>query len=504
MAPSRDITLVAALLGACCTPTNPPEAPAPAAPVVAVPQSPTAAPCTPRARLVAVSLQGAPALDGQLEEWPRPSGSVTQSEPCTLELEVALRDDGLYLAGRGSADSERMRVAPRLELELAFGFPALVFGPPSIENHLGRREIGSAAACADTEAAGMALTPEDIASCQKWLEHARIAQGKLASELIQGFTVETVLGSSGRSFEAFVSKDVLPPVPGYPARELWLRGVLSPGNVAIELPEAAGDCSDCPEQFRGRMPLQVGEAPAAAQATEPTASLPRALTPRPRSWVAALTGELVVHRLGPKVEEVRIYDVPLRAYQYSPELPFPTSRTIRLKDAEEVAALGKIRVLLLEAGNMVGSSTPQALLTLRGEELIDAVQVSDLALKGSVQASNGDGAPALHLLSVAETSQSKLGSGTCGACAVLDVTEVVVRGDGRLQEPTTLFTLHEQDTENRWEFSVASDARSVRIEFEENDQGEVPRLRRHRLTLQWNAKLSQFVRHETLGRWRSR
>lgn len=44
-----------------------------------------------------------------------------------LELEVGLRPDGLYLAGRGRANA-MLRVAPRLELELAFGFPALVFG----------------------------------------------------------------------------------------------------------------------------------------------------------------------------------------------------------------------------------------------------------------------------------------------------------------------------------------------------------------------------------------
>lgn len=252
------------------------------------------------------------------------------------------------------------------------------------------------------------------------------------------------------------------------------------------------------------MPLHVGKAPAAAEATEPSASLPRALTPRPRSWVSALTGELLVYRLGPKVEEVRIYDVPLRAYQWSPELPFPTSRTVRLADAKEVAALGPIRVLLLEAGNMIGSSTPQALLTLRGDEVIDVVQVSDLALKGSVQGSSGDDAPELHLLSVAERSQSQLGSGTCGACSVLDVAEVVVSADGRLQEPTELFTLHEEATENRWEVSVASDARSVRIEFDENGPGEAPHMRRHRVTLQWNANLSQFVRRETLGPWRAR
>lgn len=496
--------LLVAVLGVSCAAPKPLDAPPRPAPVaVAVPPSNAAVPCTPRALLLAVSLEQAPKLDGELEEWPGPSRLVREAKPCMLELEVALRDDGLYLAGRGSADAAPMREAPRLELELAFGFPALVFGSPSIGHHLGRRDIGSAAACADAEAAGTSLTPADIDSCEKWLESARAAQRELAGELVQGFSVETLLAASGRSFEAFLPNAVLPPVPGYPVRELWLRGVLSPGNVTIETPGAAGACSDCPEPFRGRMPLRVGKAPAAAEATEPSGSLPRALTPRPSSWVAALTGELLVYRLGPSLREVRIYDVPLRAYQWSPELPFPTSRTIRLEDAKEVAALGPIRVLLLEAGNMVGSSTPQALLTLRGEALVDALQVSDLALAGSVQSSSGDGAPELHLLSVAETSQSKLGSGTCGACSVLGVTEVVVSADGRLQEPTELFTLHEDATENRWEVSVAPDARSVRIDFDENDRGATPRMRRHRVTLQWNSKLSQFVKRETLGPWRA-
>src|SRR5688572_30791025 len=304
----RSISLLLAILGLSCASPKRRDMPPPAAPVaVAVPASPATAPCTPRVRLVAVSLEQSPTLDGELDEWPRSSELVLESEPCALELEVALRSDGLYLAGRGRASAEPTGVEPRLELELAFGFPALVFGPPSIGHHLGHREIGSVAACADAEAAGTSLTPVAIASCEKWFESARAAQATLASELVQTFSVETVSASSGRSFEAFLPNDVLPPVPGYPVRELWLRGALFPGNVAIELPGAEGACSDCPEPFRGRMPLQVGERPVAAPATEADGSLPRALTPRPSSWVAALTGELLVYRLAPKVREVHIY-----------------------------------------------------------------------------------------------------------------------------------------------------------------------------------------------------
>lgn len=463
-----------------------------------------AARCTPLVELVAIDLERAVQVDGDLGEWPRPSRFVPNSEPCRLELEVALEDDGLYLAGQHSADAEPFRVAPHLELEVAFGFPALVFGTPSIAHHLGVREIGSAADCADAEAAVIAPTPQAIATCEQWLESARAAQGRLAKELVQKLSVEAVLAAGGRSFEAFVPNSALPPVPGYPARELWLSGVLAPGNIAIETPSRPGACDGCPEPFRGHAALQVGNSPEAAPSVESSGPLPPALRPRPRSWVEGLTGELIVYRLGPKLEEVQIYDVPLRAYQYSPELPFPTSRTIRLQDAEQVASLGELRVLLLEAGNMVGSSTPKLLLTVRGDELVDLLPVSDLALKGSVQSSNSDVEPELHLLSVAETSQSKLGSGTCGACQVLGVSDVVVRGDGRLQEPTVLFGLHEAETENRWKVSIASDARSVRIEFDEIDPGDVPRVRQHRVTLQWNPKLSNFGKRDTLGPWHPR
>jgi len=470
---------------------------------VAVPE-PVAAPCTPRVRLVAVNLQRAVQLDGDLEEWPRPSRFAPNAEPCMLELEVALHDEGLFLAGQQGADAQPFLLAPRLELEVAFGFPALVFGVPRFANHLEVREIGSAADCADAEAVNMPNTPQAIASCEQWLESARAAQARLAKELVQKLSVGAVLAAGGRSFEAFVPNSALPPVPGYPVHELWLRGLLSPGNIAIETPTRPDACEGCPEPFRGHAALQLGNSPEAAEAVESGGPLPPAIGPRPRSWVEGLTGELIVYRLGPKLEEVQVHDVPLRAYQYAPELPFPTSRPIRLRDAEAVASLGEIRVLLLEAGNMVGSSTPQVLLTLRGEEIVDALQVSDLALKGSVQGSSSDAAPELHLLSVAETSQSKLGSGTCGACSVLGVTEVVVRDDGRVEEPTLLFGLHELETENRWEVRVASDARSVHIEFVELDPGALPRARQHRVTLQWDPKHSKFVKRETLGRWRPR
>lgn len=247
--------LLLAILGASCAAPKSPDTPVPAAPVaVPIPPSPAGETCKPRARLRAVSLEQAAKLDGELDEWPRPSRFV--SEPCTLELEAALRDDGLYLAGRATADVGVMHEAPRLELELAFGFPALAFGAPSIGHHLGRREIGSAAACADAEAAGTSLTPADIDSCEQWLESARAFQERLAEELVHGFTVDTLLAASGRSFEAFLPNAVLPPVPGYPVQELWLWGVLSPGNVTIETlgaPGAPGACSGCPEPFRGRL-----------------------------------------------------------------------------------------------------------------------------------------------------------------------------------------------------------------------------------------------------------
>jgi len=243
-------------------------------------------------------------------------------QPCMLELEVALRDDGLYLTGRLSADAEPFRVAPRLEFEAAFGFPELVFGAPSIAHHLGVRVIGSAADCADAEAAIMAPTPQEIASCEQWLESARASQAKLAKELVQKLSVNTVLAPGGTSFEAFIPNSALPPVPGYPVHELWFSGRLSPGNIAIETPSAPGACEACPEPFRGHAALQLGKSPAAAPAADASGPLPPALRPRPSSWVQGLTGELIVYRLGPKLEEVQIYDVPLRAYQYSPELPF--------------------------------------------------------------------------------------------------------------------------------------------------------------------------------------
>ncbi len=458
-----------ALLCACASPATAPQHPGAQQPGRNQTAAPTtsvtdAAPlCQPDLQLSAVGTPKLLKLDGAVDEW-RFTPDLSTSA-CSVQVRVARAADGLYLVGRAYYQSPPP-LLDKLEAQLSFGFPSLAFGAPSFGSQWGPVEIEKPEDCQDEDRFMGGISPLQISECEQWLEAARAWQKSMRPSLMGSFTIRPKVENlpDGYSFEARIEAARLPKISSYPSDEIWLQVRLREmaGGDARELnvsgppstsPNGSAEaCAYCPSPFTGRQRLSWAPSSDAAS--------------RYLEAVQSQLGDgMMLYPYSLEPEAVDIYAPAIRGYQYTPSEPFPDHYVVRFSEAVEHARLGDIRVVGFQSGMSIGSMVPYHLFTLRGDQVVDVVEVQNFELVRSLQRDVA-GKMELHLLSSAETSRTWLGTGMCGACPALRVALVVVNEAGRFQV-TGLFG--DLTSELSIELQAMPDLSSIDVRLEELD-----------------------------------
>lgn len=397
-----------------------------------------------------VALAPAPSglvFDGSVDEWP----SATLTTP-RERIWLAGDQRGLSLAIELDARETEPTATPVLTLR----HPAAELPPIGLVHQFGPVDVHGETWCETELDVARAAGPPDEAqareACKRWYQD----QVGHRVELLGAFQTKLPLGRSsspgvtsatkraaGRLVvEAQVDILALPALTTVDWREL---------EIEIEIP--------------GRLTHRF-----AAHLREPVRVVrPGTLLERVLTGPGVTPGEVAAYHRPGEPNTVHFLLNEARGYQWTPEAPSPSDVTIDLSARSRIASLGDVAIEAVVVEPGFGWLGGEALVSQRGDQVVDLVSISGGRVAGSVR--RGD---KTEIVVVREGTASALGTGACGACPTIDIASVSVSADGRF---TPLASLVEAGGygEDLVDHTVAKDLSSIVVRYNHTDYGDPPR-----------------------------
>jgi hypothetical protein len=449
-------------LVACSSQPAPAEHPLTAA-VLPIPQATERAKGGAEPAPTSVDLPPAPGglvLDGSTEEWPAPI--------------IAAEHERIWLAAdrRGLALAIELDPGATATPALTLRHPAAALPPIGFVNQFGSVDVDGEGWCETELDVGRAGTADELQArdtCKRWYKEQFARRGQLLGAFEATMPLDPVASpgvraasrrAAGRPIvEAQVDLQALPALTTVDWREIEIE-IAVPGSVTHRFAAHLGE------------PVRV---------VKPGTLLDRVLT-----GPAVAPGEVAAYYRASDLETVHFLLNEARGYQWTPGAESPSDIVVDLSARSRVVSLGDVSIESVVVAPGFGWHGGEALVSLRGDQVIDLVSISGGRVEGTARRNDKT-----DIVIVREGTASLLGTGACGGCPTIEVAFSTVTDDGRF---TPLASLVEAGGygEDLVGHSIAADLSSIVVRYNHTDYGDRPRTEGVEIKLSYDRRTRSY------------